>query len=109
MEATLTITGNQRDGYKVKVELPAEWCAKFTQRLGVEIWGQSLYGKLGSPSPDGKMCIMHYGHNNLSDARRSFDKAINDIKAAKKILAQVCDVLIEKAIDLGDSEREGEF
>lgn len=93
MKAVLSLTGNQREGYEVKLELPAEWLKQFTPRMNVSIWGEKLSSQRDYPPST-------YRYDYLKDARATFDRIEKEIQNAKEILKTITETSIVHEVDV---------
>jgi len=100
MKATLTIVGNQRDGYKLTAKLPAEWVKQFSLRMGVRFWNKTLKPDWHTEREEEGYRFDSYEYDTLAAAQDDLRRLVHEIEAAKAALATITNTEIVREIEL---------
>ena len=100
MKATLTIVGNQRDGYKLTAKLPAEWVKQFSTRMDAQFWGETLSPDWRSRREEAGYRLVGCEYNTLAEAQDDLRRLVHEIEAAKAALATITNTEIVREVDL---------
>lgn len=100
MQARITISGNQADGYVCKVYLPREFTKRFRSANKISVAGEPLYRYWRNSNATSDLPYYEIRCDTLTEALEWAKKTTAEIQAAKKFLADLVQTEKEISIDL---------
>ena len=88
MEATITTTGNQRDGYEITLTLPMDWLDRFSPRMAIQVHRELIYPHWGKGADSGSTRSMIWHIDDVHRCRAIVAIIKGEIRDAKNALSQ---------------------
>ena len=100
MEATITTTGNKRDGYKITLTLPIEWLDQFSSRMRVGLRGDTLSPIWGNQTQDKALRALMWYVDYAPQTQAIVAQIRDEIRNAKVALKEDVEIDHRETIDL---------